>query len=364
MSLKVLQIGKFYPPFKGGMETVLADLSNGLAANGVDVRVICSGTKETLIADERLSVFIYKKTFTIASQPFTPKMIMTFFQHVNWADVIHVHSPNPIVEILSLFIFNKKIVCTHHSDIHRQKLLKALYSPFWSLFKKKVKLFTVPTVNHIKYSDMINDCENKTKIISFGIREEKYAKIQETKRNNDRYLLFVGRLVGYKGLNFLIDAMTKVDSTLIIIGRGPLKDELQLQIESLNLSERVFIKSGVNSQEELNMYFKNAYAFILPSISKNENFGIVQLEAMLFSLPIIVTNIKSGVPLVGEPNQSTLLVEPESSIELAAAIHKLLDDPHLAKTLGARGFQIFQDKYRFETMIQDHIRLYRTALDE
>ena len=176
--------------------------------------------------------------------------------------------------------------------------------------------------------------------------------------------MFVGRLVGYKGLNFLIDAMTKVDSTLIIIGRGPLKDELQLQIESLNLSERVFIKSGVNSQEELNMYFKNAYAFILPSISKNENFGIVQLEAMLFSLPIIVTNIKSGVPLVGEPNQSTLLVEPESSIELAAAIHKLLDDPHLAKTLGARGFQIFQDKYRFETMIQDHIRLYRTALDE
>jgi glycosyltransferase involved in cell wall biosynthesis len=364
MSLKVLQVGKFYPPFKGGMETVLEDLATGLAEHNIQTRVICSGDKDKVIQHNNLSVYIYKSYFSFASQPFTPKMILTFYHHIYWADVIHIHSPNPIAEILSLFIFNKKIVCTHHSDIHRQKFLKLIYFPLWNLFKKKVKYFSVPTINHIKYSDMINDCEAKTKIIPFGIREEKYKKIKEIKTHNEKYLLFVGRLVGYKGLKFLIDSMSQIDCTLIIIGRGPLKDELQQQISDLNLSQKVFIKSGVNSQEELNMYFKNAYAFILPSISKNENFGIVQLEAMLFSLPLIVTNIKSGVPLVGEPNRSTLLIEPKSSKELVQAIQKLLDDPLLAKKLGARGHELFQEKYRFEKMILDHIKLYKSLIDE
>jgi glycosyltransferase involved in cell wall biosynthesis len=271
------------------------------------------------------------------------------------------------MEFLILFIpKSKKIICTHHSDIHRQKLLKLFYRPIWNLFKKKVSKFIVPTMNHLKYSDMINDMSSKTEIIPFGIKEEKYNKVLSLnlKATHGDYILFVGRLVGYKGIKYLIEAMKNIDKKLFIIGRGPDRVGLLRLINETNQEHKISILSDVDTQEALNAYYQDAYCFVLPSISKNENFGIVQLEAMKFSIPLIVTNIKSGVPVVGVPGKSTLLVEPSNSSEIEGALKTLLENPTLASSLGREGNKLFNSKYTYQKMIDSHLKTFTKVLSE
>lgn len=365
--MKVLQIGKFYPPFKGGMETVLKDLSQGLSKEGHNVRVICSSENNSYSHshEQTLEVYKYPTKMILASQPLCPSLWINLRQHLKWADVIHIHSPNPIIELLIIILsWNKKIVCTHHSDIHRQKLLKVFYSPLWNIFKKKVNRFLIPTKNHIIYSDMINDIELKSSIIPFGLAENFANDINRVQKPFDNYFLFVGRLVGYKGLSYLIKAIGQTNENLIIIGRGPLKEELINQINKENLSKRIKIISDVESSADLNSYYAQAKCFILPSISKNENFGMVQLEAMAHKLPLIITNIKSGVPTVSIPGKTSYLVEPRNTKELTEAIKKIVEKPDYSIRMGLEGYKLFHEKYTYESMINGHIKSYQEVLSE
>jgi rhamnosyl/mannosyltransferase len=351
------------------METVLHDLCEGFKLSDHKTRVICSSESKDYQydKDKNLEIYRYKVLTTIASQPITPMLLLSFYRHVMWADIIHIHSPNPLIEMLALLIpKSKKVVCTHHSDIHRQKILKFFYLPIWNLFKKKIDRFIVPTTNHIKYSDMISDMSSKTNIIPFGIREEKYDKQEQLnlKSIHGEYVLFVGRLVGYKGINYLIEAMKTTDKKLFIIGRGPERENLLSLVKQTGQENKIFILSNIDSQEALNAYYKDAYCFVLPSISKNENFGIVQLEAMKFSLPIIVTNIKSGVPVVGSPGKSTILIEPENSDEIGSALNTLFKNQALAKSLGNEGKRLFNEKYTYQTMIDSHLNTFEKVLGE
>lgn len=351
------------------METVLQDLCEGFKKSKHHTRVICSNdkNKNSFTQDRNLEIFKYNVIATIASQPITPSLVFNFYHHVKWADIIHIHSPNPLIELLALFIpKSKKVICTHHSDIFKQKILKLFYSPIWKLYKKRVNKFIVPTVNHIKYSNMIHDMSAKTQIIPFGIQDEKYNQTDnvDLKKLYGDYTLFVGRLVEYKGLRYLIKSMEQIEKNLVIVGRGPEKESLERLIQATNQSHKIFILSDVNSQKLLNTYYQQAYCFVLPSISKNENFGIVQLEAMKFSLPIITTNIKSGVPVVGVPGKTTILVEPTDESDLHRAITKLYASPQLAKKLGIEGHSLYLKKYTYKTMISSHLQTYLDLTDD
>lgn len=365
MKLKILHIAKFYAPYSGGMETIIKDLCEGMTEKGHDVRVLCTNIDNTYQTDliNNVEIFRYPLLAKIASQTISPSLIYAIRKQSKWADVVHIHSPNPLCEIASLFIpKNIKIISTHHSDIYRQKSLKRLYRPIWNLFTNRLSKILVPTKNHLIYSDMINNRESKVEVIPFGIREENYLETErcsEIKNKFGKYLLFVGRLVEYKGLKFLIEAVKDLDINLVIIGNGPDKESLNKLINSdKKLSTQVSLLGRIESQRETNAFFKNAYSFILPSISKNENFGIVQLEAMIHSLPIITTNLKSGVPLVGIPNKTTLLVPPKDSLALKAKITTLINNPNLATKMGKKGQSLFQEKYTFSNMINLHERLY------
>lgn len=358
MKLKILHVGKYYSPYTGGIETVVKDLCEGLAVKGHDVRVICSNTKNENSEDITAGVKVYRyaQVLNLNSLPLSPKLWLEIQRHSKWADIIHIHSPNPVCEIFASFIPRDKILAsTHHSDIYKQKFFKLLLKPFWWYFKKRLDQIIVPTDNHITYSDMINSEKDKCTIIPFGIND-----IEESKNPSpflienkiEKYILFVGRIVDYKGLPYLIEAMKNIDCKLVIVGQGPAMESLE------KLDGRVYFTGRVESQQELDEIYRSAYCFVLPSITKNENFGVVQLEAMAHGLPVITTNLKSGVPRVGIPGKTSILVSPRSSKELSQAIQKLLDAPDLAKQMGEAGRDLFLKKYTLEMMINAHINLY------
>ncbi len=104
-------------------------------------------------------------------------------------------------------------------------------------------------------------------------------------------------------------------------------------------------------------YYHSAALFVLASIARSEAFGIVQLEAMAAGLPVVNTNLDSGVPFVSVHEETGLTVPPADPRALATAISRLLDDPKLSLTLGTAGAFRTRHEFSLETMLQRTLHL-------
>ena len=149
--------------------------------------------------------------------------------------------------------------------------------------------------------------------------------------SNKKIILSVGRLVEYKGFTYLIKAAKFLPDNYIIYiaGSGILAGTLQKEIFKNDLENKVKLL-GTVTDDDLVTYYKSCNVFVLPSISRAEAFGIVMIEAMSFSKPIIATNIpSSGVNWVNEHNVTGINVAIKNEKELAEAILKITTDPDL-----------------------------------
>ena len=176
-------------------------------------------------------------------------------------------------------------------------------------------------------------------------------------RYGERLIVTVGRLVYYKGFEYLIRAMPRVSGTALIIGEGPLHGKLSKLASELGVADRVHFLGKVD-QEHLVSCYHAADVFVLPSVARSEAFGIVQIEAMAAGLPVINTRLDSGVPYVSVHNQTGLTVPPADPEALAAAINKLLDDPVLGKKLGAAGHLRACQEFSLQIMTRRTEKLY------
>ena len=156
----------------------------------------------------------------------------------------------------------------------------------------------------------------------------------EMKISDDNFILFVGRLVGTKGIKYLLRAMKTVDSKLVICGGGPDKEKLQRLTGKLGLNDKVQFPGRV-SEEEKHKLFSSCSLFVLPSIY--ESFGIAAAEAMSYGKPVIASNV-GGLPEV--VNGGGLLANPKDPNDLAKQITTLLRNPEKRKQLGIKAKEI------------------------
>jgi rhamnosyl/mannosyltransferase len=146
-------------------------------------------------------------------------------------------------------------------------------------------------------------------------------------------MLFVGRLVYYKGLDVLCEAMTRCPGTLLIIGTGPLEGAVRQWVDRRGLEARVTFVGDV-PDDDLPAYYQACDMLVLPSTEKTETFGIVQLEAMAAGTPVVSTNLSTGVPWVNQDGASGLVVPPADAGALAEAVCRLGADAALRRRLG------------------------------
>ncbi|MGB0452296.1 MAG: glycosyltransferase [Bacteriovoracaceae bacterium] len=373
--MKVLHVGKFYHPFKGGIESVIKNSCEELVKEDIDVTVLCSNTKCRFETDiiNGVKVFRSPTLFTLFSQPLSLLIPLFLLRWRHKYDVIHIHSPNPFVEFFSMLFLkkHKNVVLTHHSDIVRQKLLKVFYLPFYKKFLKTVESIFVPTTNHITYSNSLPKFENKCHIVPFFIPESSFElkpeysqTISEIKNEYGPFGLFVGRLVGYKGVEILIEAAKEINHKIVIVGDGPLRIKLESLISENSLEGKVYILGRVESNEKFVSLYHASQYIILPSISPNENFGVVQLEAMYCQKPVLTTNLKSGVPAVGIPGETTLLSEPGNVKGLASNMNRIHSDELLYRRLVKNGKELYSKKYQKDQVIKRTLELYGHSLKE
>lgn len=171
--------------------------------------------------------------------------------------------------------------------------------------------------------------------------------------------LFIGRLVYYKGCSVLVDAFArmKTDATLTIIGDGVLKEELMRQAETQGIASRVSFL-GYVSDEKKQICMEAADVFVLPSVERSEAFGLVQLEAMAYGIPVINTNLPSGVPEVSIHGETGLTVRPGEVKELSEAMNWMCTHPEERKNMGRAARKRVEERYTQDILVRNIKHIY------
>ncbi|MBV9211526.1 MAG: glycosyltransferase [Acidobacteria bacterium] len=363
--LRVLHVGKFYPPHMGGMETHLRALCEELSSV-MEVEVIVANderqTSEEMI--DGVKVTRAATLLNISAAPVCPAMTKRI--RSSGADLVHLHLPNPTA-ILAYFASRDRapLVLTYHSDIIRQKLLAKAFWPVLRRALERAAAVIVGSPNYIETSPILKQFRDKCRVIPFGIPFDEFqqrdakqiAEIRQ--RYGSRIVLGVGRMVYYKGFEYLIRAMKDVRGQLLLIGDGPLRAELERESNALGLKERVTFLTDV---EDVRPFYQAADVFALSSVARSEAFGIVQLEAMASGVPVINTQLDSGVTFVSPHGVSGLTVPPADAKALAEAINSLLDNPARRAELGAAGRRRVEEEFSLETMTRKTLELYAEVL--
>jgi glycosyltransferase involved in cell wall biosynthesis len=365
--MKVLHIGKFYPPYNGGMETHLQTLCQHLAQR-VDVEVLVSNTSSETSCEviDEIPVTRLGTTATMASTSFNPAM--TSHIRATDADMVHLHWPNPSAA-LAYFMSGHRgpLTVSYHSDVIRQQFLARLFSPVLHALLRRARAIIVTSPNYVESSPVLRKHRDRCRVVPLGIGTESFAApdpeaVQRIRRKyGENLILSVGRLVYYKGFEHLIDAMAKAPGKLLIAGTGPLRGELEARAQSLGLSDRV-VFLGSPSDAELREFYHAADLFVLASTARSEAFGIVQAEAMAAGKPIINTSLESGVPFVSLHGVTGLTVPPCDPEALAMAITRLINDEALRMSQGRAARQRAEKMFRSHQMAEQTLNIYEDVL--
>jgi rhamnosyl/mannosyltransferase len=281
------------------------------------------------------------------------------------ADIIHFHHPNPPAVLSWLAARPRgRTVVTYHSDIVRQRLLGPLVAPLTHRLLARADAIIASSPQYAATSAVLRRHAQRVRVIPFGIRAEELARVDEDEvrrlreRHGGRIVLAAGRLVYYKGFEYLVRALRGVDAALLIAGDGPLRGELRRLADEARVGERVTLLGSV---PDLRPYYHAADVFALPSVARSEAFGIVQLEAMACGVPVVNTALDSGVPFVSPHGVSGLTVPPADVEALAAALTRLLDDAPLRRRLGEGGRARVAGELSAERMARRTLDLYHAV---
>ncbi|WP_454985460.1 glycosyltransferase [Capnocytophaga gingivalis] len=371
--MKILHIGKYYPPYFGGIEKVNYDIVEGLNMNGVQTDVLCSNhNKGNAFSEVPYKTYRTHTLKFIASTPLSYSIITTLKKIQDNYDIIHVHLPNPMAN-LAIFITRPKakIILHWHSDIINQKNLLKLYSPLQAWLLKRANKIVITTPTYLEGSDTLKKYKNKIVCIPIGIDNKELFIDQNTLNNlKNKYkgykiIFSLGRLVYYKGFEYLIEAARSLPNDIIILiaGIGELKEKLQQQISKHNLQDRVKLLGKIPFKE-LGAYYQLCDIFCLPSTERSEAFGVVQIEAMAFGKPIISTSIKgSGVDWVNLNDVSGIIVPPKDTNKLAEAVTALLTDEEKYQWLSIGAKKRYEEEFTKDKMVNSFKNLYLEILE-
>ena len=366
----VVHAAKLYPPAGGGMETVLRDLCDGTAGDW-NVRVVAANDSRATVRERCGTVDVVRVAAfgQAASVPLCPSLPLELWGRR--ADSVVLHEPNPIAGT-ALFLRTPapRLVIWHHSDLVRPWWAQATYGRVVQHALYRRADCVIVSSPALAAASALVQHARRVAVIPFGVPLERYDHVDGARRSRvDQVvaavpgprMLFVGRLVYYKGLDVLLDAMGRCEGSLVIVGEGPLEGALRALVTERRLAARVLFAGRV-SDADLPAFYQACDVFVLPSIARTEAFGVVQIEAMAAGRPVVSTRLPTGVPWVNQDGISGLVVTPGDPVALGDALRRLLDDASLRRRLGEGARQRARTMFSRERMVATFKSLIETVV--
>ena len=367
--IRVLHVGKFYPPVPGGMERILQLLCEN-ERPGVDSRVLVANQTRATVREAPGGVPVTRlgSVGRIGSVGMCPTL--PFWLRRLAGDLVVVHEPNPaaLVSVVLARPRGRLLVWFHSEVVRPRWKYWLLYRPFLRAVLRRAARIIVSSAALARHAVELQDFRDKCVVVPFGVDTQRLVATDEVRARVDvlraqhqtPILLFVGRFVAYKGVDVLLRALDGVAATTLLVGDGPLRSVLEAQTRELGLSRVHFL--GEVSDTELTALYHAADLFVLPSVTRQEAFGVVQLEAMACGVPVVSTNLPSGVPWVNQHDKTGLVVPPGDVDGLRRALRALLTDRPRREALGRYARERVDREFTLTRMAQLTSRLYRDVL--
>jgi glycosyltransferase involved in cell wall biosynthesis len=365
-SMRVLHFYKtYYPDSLGGIEQVIRQLCVGTGRLGVTNQVLSLSRQENLAPYEFEGTMVHRVPLDveIASNACSLSAIGALSRMAREADVVHYHFPWPFMDLAHFIArVNKPSVVTYHSDIVRQKNLLRLYQPLKHRFLQSVDTIVATSPNYMASSAVLGRYRDKTRVITYGLDRSTYPAPspellrQWRARVGEKFFLFVGVLRYYKGLHILLDAVQKLDYPVVIVGAGPIEQELKAHAARLGLTHVMF--AGALEDPDKVALLKLCYAVAFPSHLRSEAFGISLLEGAMFGKPMISSEIGTGTTYINVDGETGLVVPPSDPNALREAMRTLWDNPRLAGEMGVRAEARYRELFTSEQMAASYTALY------
>lgn len=178
-----------------------------------------------------------------------------------------------------------------------------------------------------------------------------HSLTEERRRHPVPHILFVGALYESKGIGILIDACRilkeqEVPFTAECVGRfesAAYEKESKSQVEAAGLSRQIFFPGVLAGDAKWSSYAR-ADIFCFPSFFESESFGLVNIEAMQFALPVVSTDWR-GIPCAVKDGENGFLVEIRNPQKVAEKLSQLIKDAGLRETMGRAGRKIFLERF-------------------
>ncbi|MES2758347.1 MAG: glycosyltransferase family 4 protein [Pseudomonadota bacterium] len=365
--MRVLHFYKdYFPDTMGGVEQVIRQMCVGTGRLGVRNEVL------TLTRSKDLRPFDFEGhtvrrvplDINIASNGISFAAFGELKRRAAEADVVHYHFPWPFMD-LAHFVAGiaKPTLVTYHSDIVRQKMLLRLYQPLKHKFLRSVDAIVATSPNYLASSAVLDRYRDKTRTITYGLDKSIYPPPDAARLDKWRaavgakFFLFVGVLRYYKGLHILLDAVAGSDYPVVIVGAGPIEQELKAHAERLGLKHVMFV--GALDDADKVALLTLCYAIVFPSHLRSEAFGISLLEGAMYGKPMISSEIGTGTSYINIHDETGLVVPPSDPQAFAAAMRALWDNPAMAQAMGQRAETRYQELFTAERMAASYLALYQ-----
>ena len=383
--MKIVMLSPYFYPHTGGTEKYVRDLSTALIQQGHEVTVITNNLPKAKNAPAHETLPEGIKVIRLDAADMFGYLPASFGQFnlkmLDGFDIVHVHVPAFSFLRSVAGKIKQPVVVTYHCDVTISEKYFGVPVPSWAvpifesgnnvyartLLAKADAVYNT-TETYAETSPVLKHLPRRS--IPIGYFYDKVDEAQEKlgltlDKKNPRQLLFLGRLAGNKGCDYLVKAMPRVlekfpDAKLIICGDGEEKAHILDLITQFGIGPSITFLGTATFEKLVELYY-TSIVYIFPSINRLEAFGIVQLEAMANYTAVISSDIP-GPNAVMEVGKSGLLVPKQDPEALANAIISILADPEKAKAMGKRGRELVETKYNWRTIVGQVEAIYREVL--
>lgn len=372
--MRIVHVYKdYHPPVRGGIEQTIERMAREQVRAGHHVTVLVSasgGRRSRTESVEGVQVVRVAEFARIWSSPICPGFPQALARLE--AELWHLHHPNPLGEISWQWAApSGALLVSYYAEVVRQKALMPLYGPMIDRLLRRADRVHLISPNALERGGaLLAPHRDKCRCVPLGVDAEPLLGLSRDRPgaralralHGDPFLLFVGRLRAYKGLDTLLDAMQQVDAKLVIVGDGPMGERLREQARTLRLDGKVVFVGAV-SDEILLDHLAAAGIGVLPSSQPSEAFGLAMVEYLAAGLPAVCTELGTGTTFVNLPGVTGIAVPPRDPKSLAAALNQLLTDPEMRSRQGAAGRDRVRELFTTRAMMRGLDALYLETIE-
>ena len=354
-----------FPDTMGGIEQVINQIARGCSRFGVKTDVL-SLTPDRVPRTIEIDGYLAHRArldLQIASTGFSITAFLRFSQLAKKADVIHYHFPWPFMDVVHFTTMVKKpTVLTYHSDIIRQKHLLKIYRPLKWKFLGDMSRIVATSPNYLATSGVLAKYKHKVSVIPIGLDKTTYPVPSSEKltywrdRLSPKFFLFIGVIRYYKGLHILMEAAQGTDYPIVIVGVGPIEEELKAQAAQLGLRNIHFL--GHLPDEDKVALLTLCHGVLFPSHLRSEAFGISLLEGAMYGKPMISSEIGTGTTFINIGDETGLVVPPSDPVAMRQAMRHLWEHPEQAADMGRRAEARYWEHFTADQMVRSYVDLY------